>query len=131
MNVPRSGECSTCSKLCSRFVVFCSASDGDRINTKTWELQPNTWATSFSRTWLGMSRADTVTAFQVLHDECLQYFNDSLRNVWNKRLVTFHVRESIPGMRVIRDTYKNTATHDELDAIIQKFSKFLDEPCNV
>ncbi len=131
MNVPRSGECSTCSKLWSRLVVLCSAADGDRINTKTWELQPNTWVTSFSRTWSGMSRADTVTAFQVLHDECLQYFNDSLRNVWNKRLVTFHVRESIPWMCVIRNTYKNTPTHDELDGIIQQFSKFIDDKWNV
>ncbi len=128
MNVPRSGECQTCAHLCARLDVLVNASEGDRINTITWELQPNTWTTSLNRRWVGLSRADTVTSLRSLHDDCRQYLNDSLRNVWNKRLVTFHIKESIPGMRVIRDTYRQTAAFDEIDAIIQQFGECIDGP---
>ncbi len=126
MSVPRSGECPTCATLCSRLEVLVNASDGDRINTSTWELQPNTWITSFSRAWLGLSRADTVASMQLLHSDCAQYTGDSLRNIWNKRLVLFHIREAIPGIRVIRDTYADTPTYDALDAIIRQFGELLE-----
>lgn len=126
MSAPRSDECQKCTTLCFRLGVLINATDGDRINTKTWELQPNTWATSLSRAWSGISRADTIAAMQVLHDDCLRYTGDSLRSAWNKRLVMFHIRESIPGMRVIRDTYMHTATYDALDAIIRQFGELVD-----
>ena len=127
MSFPRSGECQTCAELCTRLDVFVNANEGDRINTKTWELQPNTWSTSLSRMWLGMSRGDTVTSLRALHGDCQVYLGDSLRNTWNKRLVLFHIKESISGMRVIRDTYKNTVTYDELDATIQLFNEFVED----
>jgi len=46
-----------------------------------------------------------------------------MRNVWNRRLLLFHIKEAIPGMGVIRDTYQHTSTYDELDAIIKQFGE--------
>jgi hypothetical protein len=123
MGVPRSGECQTCASICAQLDVFVEANDGDRINTKTWELQPDTWSTSLTRTWFGMSRVDTLMSLNVLYGDCLQYLGDSLRNVWNKRQVLRHIDESIPGMRVIRDTYKNSVMYDRLDGVIKQFSE--------
>jgi len=127
MGVPRSGECNTCTALCNRLTMFVNANDGDRVNTKTWELQPNTWSTTLSRMWFGMSRVDTVTSIRSLHGDCLVYLGDSLRSIWNKRLVLFHIKEAVPGMCVIRDTYKNTPTYDALDATIRLFCECIDD----
>ena len=125
MNVARSGECVTRTMLCTRLDVFLNARDGDRINTKTWELQPDTWATTLTRTWFGMSRTDTISSIVLLYADCLAYAGDSRHNVWNKRMVTLHIKDSIPGMRVIRDTYKNSGTYDELETMIKKFCALL------
>jgi hypothetical protein len=127
MNAHRSGECLTCTSLCTRLDVFVDANYDDRINTKTWELQPNTWLTSMSRTWFGMSRMDTIASLLALYADCREYIDDSLRNSWNKQLVTFHIRESISGMRVIRDTYKNTSTYEDIEATVQSFCVLIGE----
>ncbi len=127
MSTHRSGECSTCTSLCTRLDVLVNANYGDRINTKTWELQPNTWLTSLSRTWFGISRMDTIASLLALYTDCREYLDNSLRNSWNKRLVTFHIRESIPGMRVIRDTYKNASTYEDIDATVQSFCVLIGE----
>ena len=127
MSTHRSGECLTCTSLCTRLDVLVNANYGDRINTKTWELQPNTWITSLSRTWFGISRMDTIASLLALYTDCREYLDNSLRNSWNKRLVTFHIRESIPGMRVIRDTYKNTSTCEDIEATVQSFCVLIGE----
>ena len=80
---------------------------------------------TLTRTWFGMSHTDTISSIVLLYTDCLEYAGDSRHNVWNKRMVTLHIKDSIPGMRVIRDTYKNSGTYDELETMIKKFCALL------